>query len=129
MSPEMVIGDIFSMTQRHVGALNQAENHLTIPVMCRQVRELLGGHTLFGLVNNAGVAFHGPLMHQPISEFARNIEINLTGTLIVTQVKDCQTCRLRTIFPVIFLLVRGAPRMPLQLFLSKCMWLQVTLLT
>ncbi|BDA49900.1 Uncharacterized oxidoreductase YbbO [Coccomyxa sp. Obi] len=50
-----------------------------------QVRELLGGHTLFGLVNNAGVAFHGPLMYQPISEFVRNIEINLTGTLIVTQ--------------------------------------------
>ncbi|BDA49899.1 Uncharacterized oxidoreductase YbbO [Coccomyxa sp. Obi] len=50
-----------------------------------QVRELLGGCTLFGLVNNAGVGFHGPLMYQPISEFARNIEINLTGTLIVTQ--------------------------------------------
>lgn len=54
--------------------------------MYRQVRELLGGCTLFGLVNNAGVAFHGPLMYQPIPEFARNIEINLTGTLIVTQV-------------------------------------------
>lgn len=50
-----------------------------------QVRELLGGRTLTGLVNNAGVAFHGPLMHQPIAEFARNVEINLTGTLIVTQ--------------------------------------------
>ncbi|EIE22963.1 short-chain dehydrogenase/reductase SDR [Coccomyxa subellipsoidea C-169] len=47
-----------------------------------KVRELLGGKTLFGLVNNAGVAFHGPLMHQPIAEFARNVEINLTGTLI-----------------------------------------------
>ncbi len=50
-----------------------------------QVRELLGGKPLFGLVNNAGVAFHGPLMHQPIAEFARNVEINLTGTLILTQ--------------------------------------------
>ncbi|CAL8465571.1 g5107 [Coccomyxa elongata] len=50
-----------------------------------QVRELLGGRTLFGLVNNAGVGFHGPLMYQPIPEFVRNIEINLTGTLIVTQ--------------------------------------------
>ncbi|CAL8465570.1 g5106 [Coccomyxa elongata] len=50
-----------------------------------QVSEMLGGCTLFGLVNNAGVCFHGPLMYQPIPEFARNIEINLTGTLIVTQ--------------------------------------------
>ena len=42
---------------------------------------------LFGLVNNAGVGFSGPLMYQPVSEFARNIEINLIGTLIVTQVR------------------------------------------
>lgn len=67
-----------------------ASTHLQSKTFCDfsadvQVRELLGGRTLTGLVNNAGVAFHGPLMHQPIAEFARNVEINLTGTLIVTQ--------------------------------------------
>ena len=48
---------------------------------------MLGGRTLFGLVNNAGVAFHGPLAYQPIAEFQSNIEINLVGTLIVTQAR------------------------------------------
>jgi NAD(P)-dependent dehydrogenase (short-subunit alcohol dehydrogenase family) len=50
-----------------------------------QVRAALGGNTLAGLVNNAGVAVAGPLMHLPIDEFRQQIEINLTGVLIVTQ--------------------------------------------
>lgn len=49
------------------------------------VRERLGGATLFGLVNNAGIAVAGPLMHQPIDEFRYQIEVNLVGALIVTQ--------------------------------------------
>ena len=52
-----------------------------------QVRKLLNGQTLYGLVNNAGVAYYGPLMHQPIEEFRKNVEINLVGTLQVTQVR------------------------------------------
>jgi NAD(P)-dependent dehydrogenase (short-subunit alcohol dehydrogenase family) len=50
-----------------------------------QVREALGGETLFGLVNNAGIGVAGPLMHQPIDEFRHQIEVNLIGPLIVTQ--------------------------------------------
>jgi NAD(P)-dependent dehydrogenase (short-subunit alcohol dehydrogenase family) len=50
-----------------------------------QVRATLGGQTLFGLVNNAGVAVAGPLLHLPIDQFRRQIEVNLTGQLIVTQ--------------------------------------------
>ncbi|CAL5221917.1 g4187 [Coccomyxa viridis] len=50
-----------------------------------QVRKLLNGQALFALINNAGAAFHGPLMYQPIEEFRKNIEINLIGTLQVTQ--------------------------------------------
>ena len=50
-----------------------------------QVRVALGGETLFGLVNNAGVAVAGPLLHLPIEEFRQQIEINLTGAVIVTQ--------------------------------------------
>lgn len=50
-----------------------------------QVREQLNGETLFGLVNNAGITEPGPLLHQPIHEFRRQIEINLIGQLIVTQ--------------------------------------------
>lgn len=41
---------------------------------------------LFGLVNNAGAALPGPLETIPIDVFRRQIEINLTAQLLVTQV-------------------------------------------
>ncbi|KAK9917367.1 hypothetical protein WJX75_003592 [Coccomyxa subellipsoidea] len=50
-----------------------------------KVRQALQGRTLFGLVNNAGIANHACLAHQPIDEFRRVIKVNLTGTLAVTQ--------------------------------------------
>ncbi len=50
-----------------------------------KVREQLNGETLFGLVNNAGIAVPAPLMHQPIADFRKQIEVNLIGQLIVTQ--------------------------------------------
>jgi NAD(P)-dependent dehydrogenase (short-subunit alcohol dehydrogenase family) len=50
-----------------------------------RVREALAGETLFGLVNNAGIAVPGPLLELPIAEFRAQIEINLTGMVIVTQ--------------------------------------------
>ena len=51
----------------------------------KQVREQLNRETLFGLVNNAGIAVPAPLMHQPIDDFRRQMEVNLIGQLIVTQ--------------------------------------------
>ncbi|AFY58118.1 short-chain dehydrogenase of unknown substrate specificity [Rivularia sp. PCC 7116] len=50
-----------------------------------QVREQINGNNLLGLVNNAGIAIGGPLMHQSIADFRKQIEVNLTGQLIVTQ--------------------------------------------
>jgi NAD(P)-dependent dehydrogenase (short-subunit alcohol dehydrogenase family) len=50
-----------------------------------EVRAALGGDTLAGLVNNAGVAVAGPLLHLPVDEFRRQIDINLIGAVIVTQ--------------------------------------------
>jgi NAD(P)-dependent dehydrogenase (short-subunit alcohol dehydrogenase family) len=50
-----------------------------------QVRSQLNGEVLFGLVNNAGIAVPAPLMHQPIDEFRHQMEVNLIGSLIVTQ--------------------------------------------
>jgi len=49
------------------------------------VRDRLQGHTLSGLVNNAGIAAPGPLIYQPISEYRQQLEVNLVGPLIVTQ--------------------------------------------
>jgi NAD(P)-dependent dehydrogenase (short-subunit alcohol dehydrogenase family) len=50
-----------------------------------KVAAALGGETLAGLVNNAGIAVAGPLLFLPIDEFRQQIEVNLTGQLIVTQ--------------------------------------------
>jgi len=49
------------------------------------VAHALAGEILFGLVNNAGIAVPGPLLYLPIDEFRRQIEVNLTAQLIVTQ--------------------------------------------
>jgi len=51
----------------------------------RQVEAALGGETLTGLVNNAGIAVVGPLIDLRIEEFERQLAVNLTGPLIVTQ--------------------------------------------
>ncbi len=45
----------------------------------------LDGRGLDGLVNNAGVAIPGPLETLPIDDFRRQIEVNLTGQVAVTQ--------------------------------------------
>ena len=49
------------------------------------VGERLGRSTLFGLVNNAGIAGGGPLLHQPIEDFRQTLEVNLLGPFRVTQ--------------------------------------------
>jgi len=50
-----------------------------------EVRTALAGEKLAGLVNNAGIAVAGPLLHLPIEDFRKQIEVNLTGQLMVTQ--------------------------------------------
>ena len=45
----------------------------------------LGGESLFGLVNNAGIAVAGPLLYLDPDELRRQLEVNVTGPLLVTQ--------------------------------------------
>lgn len=49
------------------------------------VAAALGNETLSGLVNNAGIAIAGPLLYLDVDEFRQQLEVNLTGQLIVTQ--------------------------------------------
>ncbi len=49
------------------------------------VSEALGGRTLDGLVNNAGMAVAGPLLHMPMDEARYQFEVNLFGPLAVSQ--------------------------------------------
>ncbi|MGX6649102.1 SDR family NAD(P)-dependent oxidoreductase [Maricaulaceae bacterium MS644] len=50
-----------------------------------EARASLDGRTLSGLVNNAGIAVAGPLLHLPVEEMTRQLDINVTGQLRVTQ--------------------------------------------
>ncbi len=56
-----------------------------VQAAAQQVREQLNGETLFGLVNNAGIAVPAPLMHLPTDDFRHQLEVNLVSVLIVTK--------------------------------------------
>jgi len=51
----------------------------------RDVRSTLAGETLFGLVNNAGIAVAGPVLGLSADEFRRQMDVNLIGPIIATQ--------------------------------------------
>jgi NAD(P)-dependent dehydrogenase (short-subunit alcohol dehydrogenase family) len=50
-----------------------------------EVRTALGGETLAGLVNNAGVAVAGPVLELAVAEFRRQMDINVIGPIIAIQ--------------------------------------------
>jgi NAD(P)-dependent dehydrogenase (short-subunit alcohol dehydrogenase family) len=50
-----------------------------------QVTQHVGSSGLAGLVNNAGIAVAGPLMHISLDEFKQQFNVNLFGLLDVTQ--------------------------------------------
>lgn len=49
------------------------------------VRKALAGQKLMGLVNNAGIAIPGPILHQPLADYRKQVEVNLIGGFIVSQ--------------------------------------------
>jgi NAD(P)-dependent dehydrogenase (short-subunit alcohol dehydrogenase family) len=51
----------------------------------REVHATLGGTTLAGLVNNAGIAVGGPVLEIPVDDFRRQMEVNVIGPVIATQ--------------------------------------------
>ena len=51
----------------------------------REVRGALGGETLAGLVNNAGIAVAGPVLELAADEFRRQMDVNVIGPIIATQ--------------------------------------------
>ena len=54
-------------------------------VAAREVRAALGGETLSGLVNNAGIAVPGPVLELSADEFRRQLDVNVVGPIIATQ--------------------------------------------
>jgi NAD(P)-dependent dehydrogenase (short-subunit alcohol dehydrogenase family) len=71
--------------ERYVPLIFDVTDEAAVRAAADEVREVLGGEPLAGLVNNAGVAVAGPLLHLPIAEFRQQIEINLIGVVSVTQ--------------------------------------------
>jgi len=57
----------------------------TVLAAARQVRAALNGETLFGLVNNAGIAVAGPVLELAADEFRRQMDVNVIGPIITTQ--------------------------------------------
>ena len=56
-----------------------------VQAAAERVSESLGQEGLNGLVNNAGIALGGPLMHQPLNELRHQFEVNVFGLMAVTQ--------------------------------------------
>ena len=70
---------------RYVPLLFDVTDAGAVKAAATEVSVALGGETLAGLVNNAGVAVAGPLLELPIEEFRRQLEINVVGVVIATQ--------------------------------------------
>lgn len=56
-----------------------------LPGAVARVQEVLGARGLKALVNNAGISFSGPLLHQPLEEVRQTFEVNVFGLLAVTR--------------------------------------------
>ena len=57
----------------------------SIQAAARTVADAVGDRGILGLVNNAGIAVGGPLMHLPVDELRRQFEVNVFGAISVTQ--------------------------------------------
>jgi len=71
--------------ERFIPLFFDVTEEATVQAAAKQVREQLNGETLFGLVNNAGIATPGPLIHLPTDDFRHQLEVNLVSVLIVTK--------------------------------------------
>jgi NAD(P)-dependent dehydrogenase (short-subunit alcohol dehydrogenase family) len=76
--------------KRELGAnftplLFDVTDEAAIKTAAAQVAEQLNGRGLNGLINNAGIAVSGPLMHIPLDKFRQQLEINVIGALAATQ--------------------------------------------
>lgn len=50
-----------------------------------RTKQILEDSPLDAIINNAGIAVHGPLIHIPITRFTEQLDVNLTGVLRITQ--------------------------------------------
>lgn len=70
---------------RIVPILLDVTDHESVRAATEQVGLLLEGGRLAGLVNNAGIVVAGPLEFVSLEDFERQMAVNVTGPLAVTQ--------------------------------------------
>ncbi|MEO5511514.1 MAG: SDR family oxidoreductase [Longimicrobiales bacterium] len=56
-----------------------------VAATARRIEEECGARGLAGLVNNAGIAIAGPMEFLPLDELRRQLEVNVTGHVAMTQ--------------------------------------------
>jgi NAD(P)-dependent dehydrogenase (short-subunit alcohol dehydrogenase family) len=71
--------------ERFVPLVFDVTDQGAVKAAAAQVRSALAGHTLTGLVNNAGIGVGGPLLELPLDELRRQMEVNLIGLVCTTQ--------------------------------------------
>ncbi len=71
--------------QRFTPLLFDVTDEAGIAAAAEVVARALGRRTLTALVNSAGIALSGPLLHQSASEFAKHFEVNVIGPFLVTR--------------------------------------------
>jgi len=71
--------------QQEESAITPLVIDVTDAASIRKASGEFGDGDLHGLVNNAGVSVAGPLEFLPLEEFRRQLEVNVTGQLAVTQ--------------------------------------------
>ena len=72
-------------SDRLIPILVDVTDQLSIQRALAIVAERCGAHSLYGLVNNAGIAVPAPLEAIPLPDFRRQLEVNVIGQLAVTQ--------------------------------------------
>jgi NAD(P)-dependent dehydrogenase (short-subunit alcohol dehydrogenase family) len=72
-------------SERLVPVMLDVTDAVQVAAAAEQVGEAVGEAGLDGLVNNAGIAVLSPLETIPIEDFRRQIEVNLTAQVAVTQ--------------------------------------------
>jgi NAD(P)-dependent dehydrogenase (short-subunit alcohol dehydrogenase family) len=88
---------VFGSVRREEDAARLAQELGTTPLLldvtdpesvtraAEMLRTQLGAETLYALVNNAGIAIPGPLLHLPLEKFREQMAVNVTGPFIVNQ--------------------------------------------
>lgn len=71
--------------QHYVPLLFDVTDEEKIKASAQFVREQLQCHTLWGLINNAGIVVSGPMMNMPMENLRKQMEVNLFGQVMVTQ--------------------------------------------